>query len=125
MKRAFTTLPGFENEDVSSNCEEDLDDVDLNPEADYSSPFKECLPFDHHSCFAHSIQLVVKDGMAKAGKIGTAIRKCSKLVSFVRRSTDELKGENRLQSDNITRWNSQLKMMRSVLAIDEQTLYSS
>ena len=126
MKRAFTTLPGFED-DLSPNAEEeeDLDDFDLTPEANYQSPFQDFLPFDHHSCFAHSIQLVVKDGMTKAGQIGTVIRKCSKLVAFVRRSTvatDELRGENRPQSDNITRWNSQLKMIRSVLAIDEQKL---
>ena len=50
---------------------------------------------------------------------GNVIKKCSKLVSF---AADVLKSEKRLQIDNVTRWNSQLKMIRSVLAIDEQKL---
>ena len=46
-------------------------------------------------------------------------------MSFVRRSTiatDILGTENRLQADNITRWNSQLKMIKSVLTIPETRL---
>ena len=62
--------------------------------------------FEHHACFAHVLQLVVKDGMAKAGQINAVIKRCSSLVSFVRRSTvaaDVLKDETRLQADNATR----------------------
>jgi len=43
----------------------------------------------------------------------------------VRRSTvasDALKSETRLQGDNVTRWNSQLKMIRFVLAVSEDKL---
>ena len=90
-----------------------------------SISFKEYLPFEHHSCFAHTLNLVVKDGLAKAGQLGSVIKKCSKLVSFVRKSTiatDVLKGQKRLQTDNETRWNSQLKMIRSVLAVQESKL---
>lgn len=57
------------------------------------------------SIFAHCIQLVVKDGLAKAGQIGSIIKKCSKLVSFIRKSTivaDVLKDDKRLQADNVT-----------------------
>ena len=70
--------------------------------------------FEHHACFAHVLQLVVKDGMAKAGQINAVVKRCSSLVSFVRRSTvaaNVLKDETRLQADNATRWNSQLKMI--------------
>ena len=69
---------------------------------------------EHHTCFAHTLHLVVKDGLAKVGQIGTVIRKCINLVSFVRKSTvaaDVLQHENRLQANNATR---QLKMIRPV-----------
>ena len=47
------------------------------------------------------------------------------MVSFVRKSTiaaDILEGEHRLQTENATRWNSQVKMIRSVLSIPESKL---
>lgn len=67
----------------------------------------------------------MKDGLAKAGPIGTVIKKCSNLVSFVRKSTvaaDVLRGEKKLQANNATRWNSQLKMIKSVLSVPENKL---
>ena len=67
----------------------------------------------------------MKDGLKKAGQINIVIKRCSNLVSFTRRSiiaTDVLNGEKRPQNDNVTRWNSQLKMIRSVLCIPESKL---
>ena len=126
IKKAFTALPGYED-DLGNNGEpeeeaeeSEEDNATIDPD---QSLFDENLLLEHHSFFAHSIQLVVKDGIAKAGQIGNVIKKCSKLVSFVRKSTiaaDVLKDEKRLQADNVTRWNSQLKMIISVLAIDER-----
>ena len=87
--------------------------------------FNENLLLEHHSCFAHCIQLMVKDGIAKAGQLASVIKKCSKLISFIRKSTiaaDILKDEKRLQADNLTRWNSQVKMIRPLLAIEERKL---
>lgn len=121
ISKAFTSLPGFEVESDSDNVDEDeSDDCDDTGCAD-ESIFTENLLLEH-SCFAHCIQLVVKDNLAKAGQIGSIIKKCSKLVSFIRKSTieaDVLKDDNRLQADNVTRWNSQLKML---LAIEERKL---
>ncbi len=57
-----------------------------------------------------------QNGMKKVGQINNVLKQCSKLVAFVRKSTiatDLLEGENRLQIDNATRWNSQLKLIRS------------
>ena len=75
------------------------------------------------------MQLAVKDGMAKISQISTqistVIKKCLNLVPLVRRSTivaDELKGKTRLQADNVTRWNSQLKMITAVLSISESNM---
>lgn len=68
---------------------------------------------------------VIRDGMKKGGQLNVVIKKCSKLVSFVRRSTVAtyvLDGQKRLQPDNIKRWNSQLKMIRSMLLLPERKL---
>ena len=126
VKKVFLTLPGYE--DVEDHTASD------DSEAEGESEFERCdnvsldesqVLFEHHACFAHVLQLVVKDGMAKVGQINTIIKRCSSLVSFVHRSTvaaDVLKDEIRLQADNTTRWNSQLKMIRSVLAVSDSVL---
>ena len=44
------------------------------------------LPVEHHGCFAHVLQLVVKDGFKRASQIGKVINKCSKIVSHVTKS---------------------------------------
>jgi hypothetical protein len=81
----------------------------------------EMLPTtEHHGCFAHTIQLVVKDGFKVAKKTNNIIGKCSKLVGYVRKSTvasEQLEGEKRIQAANDTRWNSQLKMICSILLV--------
>ena len=113
IKKAFLTLPGFETVTTSDSDDEDED-------GERSSSEALLIQIEHHSCFAHILQLVVKDGMARAGPIDTVIKKCSKFVSFVRKSTiatDILQGQIRLQANNVTRWNSQLKMIKSVLSI--------
>ena len=65
----------------------------------------------------------LKDGLKKPSQLTNVIKR--KLVSFVRKSTiaaDVLEGEHRLQTKNATRWNSQVKMIRSVLSIPESKL---
>ena len=68
---------------------------------------------------------VIKDGFKNQSQINGLIAKCSKLVSFVRKSTlatDILQGEKKLQAFTTTRWNSQLKMLRSILRIPPEKL---
>ena len=95
MHKAFLPLPGYEDdtkEDSNSEymSEDETDSQDYCKLVDMSS---ENDLLEHHSCFAHKLQLVVKDGLKKAGQISTVIKRCSNLVSF--------------------------KMIRSVLAIPE------
>lgn len=127
VKKAFLTLPGFEQEQASDNEDnvpaydetEDYEVVEIEPD-ELSE-----LATEHHACFAHTLQLVVKDGLNKAGQIENTIKKCSKMVSFLRKSTiaaDVLNGEKRPEACNATRWNLQLKMIRSVLTISEEKL---
>jgi len=129
VKKAFLTLPGYEDveedhttSDVSEAKESERCDSANNSldESDESQVLAE-----HHACFAHVLQLEVKDGMAKAGQINVVIKRCSSLVSFVHRSTVVvyvLKDETRLQANNATRWNSQLKMIQSVLVVSDSVL---
>ena len=85
----------------------------------------EMLPTDHHGCFAHTIQLLVKDGFKVAKRVNNIISKCSKMVCYVRKSTvatEQLEEEKRIQAANETRWNSQLKMICSILAVPNSML---
>ena len=63
----------------------------------------------------------MKDGLEEIGSMAGTITKASKLVSFVRQSSlasDSLQGESRLQANNCTRWNSTVKMSKSILSVD-------
>lgn len=83
VKKAFTTvtLPGYEednDEDGDLSDEEDEDDFEPVSISSLGELF-----FEHHACFSHTLQLVIKDGMKKAGQIQSVIKRCSKLVSSV------------------------------------------
>ena len=124
MVKAFA-LPGFEIERVTdsdddSEVESDDDDDAGNEHGDAMDQ----LP-DHERCFAHSLQLVVKDGLTASTTCTNAIGLASAIVSHVRKSTvaiEHLEGELKLQAAVPTRWNSQVKMVRSVLAIPSDRL---
>ena len=80
---------------------------------------------EHDPCFAHSIQLVVKDGFKDARGINKVLSKAASIVSYVRKSiraTEILEGEKRLQARVVTRWNSELKSIRSLLSIPSEKL---
>ena len=124
VKKAFVTLPGFQQDQASDDEDDDDDAAEDYEVVDIVDDLSE-LETEHHGCFAHTLQLIVKDGLKKAGQIEHIIKKCSKLVSFLRKSTiatDVLNGEKRPQACNATRWNSQLKMIRSILTIPDRKL---
>ena len=66
----------------------------------------------------------MKDGLKEASQhLKTVISKTSNIVSHVWRSihaSEILDNENRLQDQNLTRWNSQLHMIKSVLKVPEE-----
>lgn len=125
MLSAFS-LPGFTEIIASSVAEEDDDDSDdLDPQTETDPELYVVLPTDHSSCFAHTLQLVVKDGFKEAEYLNERVKKVSKLVSYVHRSTlatDILQGEKKIESSCATRWNSEVKMIRSVLRVPEEKL---
>ena len=130
MMKAFS-LPGFvddaENEDDGSAdlISDDETEPSLSCDVNMENVYDE-LQY-HVPCFAHVLQLVVKDGLQQATGISKVLSKISSIVSHVRKSataSEVLENEKRLQSSNQTRWNSQLIMIRSVLRIPDEKLSS-
>ena len=123
--RSAFSLPGYVQEPVEDLVGDDIsDNEDSEIETDIVENIFAFLP-EHDPCFAHTLQLVVKDGLKEAGALTKVIAKASKVVAYVRKSTiatDLLEGEGRLQAANATRWNSEVKMIRSVLKISQQKL---
>lgn len=79
----------------------------------------------HNGCIVHSLQLVVKDGMKEIGFLRPLVSKVSALVSHIRKSThttDHLQEHQRVHTANTTRWNCEVKMIRSVLQIPPDKL---
>ena len=133
MVKEFS-LPGFEELGIDSNQDDDDDNdfEDLDTDETRNDCMQEfydelCQVSEHTPCFAHVLQLVIKDGFKQAGNINKVLSKCSTIVSHVKRSThatDLLESEKRLKSAMVTRWNSQLQMIRSILRIPEEKLNS-
>jgi hypothetical protein len=73
VKKAFTTLPGY-NEDKGEDME--LSESEDDGEFEHTSLFTEELSFEHHACFAHMLQLVIADGMKRAGPFENVIKRC-------------------------------------------------
>lgn len=120
MRKVFISLPGFCQYD-DEESEDESDDEGTESEYTVQNVLNDVFTsFQHTPCFAHTLQLVVKDGFKNQTQINGIISKCSKVVSSVCRSTiatDILQGKKKLQSYTATRWNSQLKMLRSILRI--------
>ena len=130
MMKAFS-LPGFENSStVTENTSDDESDEEdtLTPESPDSDLYEQLTHNEHITCFAHTLQLVIKDGFKKAGQINKVLSKAASLVAHVRKSnlsSDILESEKRLQAANATRWNSELRMIRSLLRIPEESYNKS
>ncbi|VDI82573.1 Hypothetical predicted protein [Mytilus galloprovincialis] len=102
-------LPGFESDPQEKGEDIDSDDdsdqrIKDNCEDDMF--INDCLPY-HSRCYAHSLQLVVKDGLKDCSPhLKTITTKALNTVSFVRKSinaSEILEDENKLQASNATR----------------------
>ena len=129
--RDETSLPGFDGVvgevdeflDLGSGSESDSSDNTMAIE-ELDKCLRE-LPIcpERLACFAHTLQLCIKDGLKAASALLSAIQKESrKVVKHVKKSTlatkkiETLFGKT-LVSRNETRWNSQVKMMRRLLEV--------
>ncbi|XP_045202879.2 zinc finger BED domain-containing protein 4-like [Mercenaria mercenaria] len=132
VKTFKVDIPGFKNsldgdtesdtecdetDDKVGNDDENLETVDVEHESFFPK---------HLRCYARSQQLVVRDAFKNCGReLKKALTKAASIVNHVRRSitaTELLEGEKRLQTATVTRWNSQLMMVRSVLSVDAKKL---
>ena len=130
MLKAFS-LPGFEEEN-DDDSEDEIDDSEGEEVEKLEMPqeLQDDIYSDlnqHIPCFAHILQLVIKDGFKQAPSINKVLSKASGIVSHVRKSTlssEILESEKCLKAANVTRWNSQLNTIRSILRIPEEKLES-
>ena len=129
MTKAFS-LPGLvaAPEPTVVDLETDYkcdNDVETNTSSPDPSEDVFNFPPQHQPCFTHTLQLCVNDGTKDAGSLRKVIAKASSIVSHARKSTraaDLLEHENRLQTANVTRWNSEVKIIRSMLNIPKEKL---
>jgi len=113
-------------ESTEQNDDGDLDDGTLyndledNDVSTVIEGLGERLP-----CFAHSLQLVVRDGLQKVGSgARLAIAKCSKLASLMHQSSlfcaafQEVFGQRSVPVVNDTRWNSTYRHLKAIIGLD-------
>lgn len=71
------------------------------------------------SCFAHSLQLTVRDGLKNAPHLSSALSKCMKISNRTHKSTKllELMEEvgKTLRRSNSTRWSSEFLLIKSIV----------
>ena len=88
---------------------------------------KEFTTFRHIPCFAHTLNLVVKNSIDANDYVSELLDKCRGIVSYFKKSTtgtSKLKqlsqsSQKKLKPDVKTRWNSTLIMLRSLLDLKQ------
>ena len=123
MLKAFVKLPGAEVERGDDSESDEDEDQDFYIPVDSLEKFYH-IP-QHISCFIHTLQLVVQDGLKDIGSVSPIISKELKMVSFVRHSckaSSLFENHNKLQTKNDTRWNSTNKMLKSLLNVDPRII---
>ena len=119
MKKAFRRdeLAGTSNQPTLK--------LEINEGSDKEEESASLIP-PRYGCFAHTLQLIVKNGLAEATtKISSLLQKCSALVAAVHRSckVSELLKEKQvaeIQTTNAKRWNSKYEMMRGILEAEKK-----
>jgi hAT family C-terminal dimerisation region len=80
------------------------------------------------SCFIHTLQLAIRDGLHKAFQISKVLEKCKLLARCSQQSTkiadllDHL--HKHIERTTVTRWNSEFMMVKSILSINSEDLES-
>ena len=125
--RAFS-IPGVEEGESDEGDSPEFDE-DIRPEDDELSEDHFDMEYmyipEHQGCYAHTLKLCVKIALKLLMAYKHSLERLLKLVSHVRKSkiaSELLEGENKLQPVNATRWNSQLKSLRSVLKIPREKM---
>ena len=76
-----------DDNDIESDAEDGSFDADAEAiDEDSTEELLSCIP-DTLACFAHTLQLVIKDGMKNCRQVENAIGKVASIVNSVRKST--------------------------------------
>ncbi|CAF1443636.1 unnamed protein product [Didymodactylos carnosus] len=85
-----------------------------------------CLNTKRLSCFAHSLQLTVRDGLKKIPCIKKPLAKCHTLASLAHQSMkiQELLEtlSKQIKPANVERWNAELLLIKSIVLIGQNEL---
>uniref|UniRef100_A0A3Q3AYL0 HAT C-terminal dimerisation domain-containing protein n=1 Tax=Kryptolebias marmoratus TaxID=37003 RepID=A0A3Q3AYL0_KRYMA len=130
MKCAFKVHMPQQQSDDSDSEEDNLDDEhlweDINSEEDIDLPWSSG---ERLSCFAHSLQLVVHDGMKEVKTISRTITKTSKFATLLHSSSqfkDKFEaafGTNKsVPAANATRWNNTFKQVQALTTLEHKSL---
>ena len=127
MKRGFQDLEDrhesqLESDSDSEGLVEEIDDID-DGEMDDQWDDAVVMMAKRISCFAHTLQLCVNDGIKGCTRLKSPLAKAGKIVAHVRKSTlatEELEKrfDKVLIAKNDTRWNSQVMMVRRLMELD-------
>lgn len=125
MKKAFTVTFHDQQDDLAIPAV-DVDDPDLW--ADHDEVATNLGGMCRLSCFAHSLQLVIGDGIKDTKSINCALAKASKLSSTLHTSStfkdlfEKEFGQASIPQQSTTRWNSLLLQIQAVLKLDQDKL---
>ncbi|KAI4794639.1 hypothetical protein KUCAC02_031938 [Chaenocephalus aceratus] len=132
MRKAFTVCFPTDQEDEDVDEEDDLDDPELWHDLsleDQETVDAALAKEQRLQCFAHTLQLVVGDGLKETKGTTSSLAKLSKLSSLLHTSTtfkdvfDAEFGEQRgIPAAVITRWNSTLRQVKAVLRCEHPKL---
>lgn len=140
-------IPGFElyfqhdddDDDLSSDWDGDEEQSDINTEIENNvsieidnalNQFISSIMIEDESfrlpCYAHTLQLVIKDGLKGATSVQSALEKVSKIAKLSHSSTIIAERFEKIQAyiprANKTRWNSQYVMVTNVVGIQSSDL---
>jgi hypothetical protein len=133
MKKAMEVLADLQTEATSNVNSDPVDDDEMwhdleDDDASEIHALMESKGIERGSCFAHSLQLVVKDGI-EALRTSSVLSKCSALATLVHHSPlfksafEQTFGNNRsVPVANATRWNSLLHQLEAVRELDHEKL---
>lgn len=126
-------LSGADAEDILSVTDGIVDDESLYEDLPPDDMDSVCIiAGERIPCFAHSLQLTVRDGLQKSAVSRTAVAKCAKIANQVHQSAqfkehfEEAFGKTRsVPSSNETRWNSVFRQISCIVSLDSAKLAST
>ncbi|CAF2562524.1 unnamed protein product [Rotaria sp. Silwood2] len=121
MSNANTMLNEYD-EDIDINS---LQFIDIQHNEDDVIGYDDC-PDVRLSCFAHTLQLSIRDGLKNAPYVPKLLGKCQALAKFSHKSSkmaDLLDQLNKnINKMNLTRWNSEYFLIKSIYSISKNEL---